>query len=123
MINIIQIVLYIKKKNTILSEYVNQQKTDLNDISREYDNLGSKYNDMLDWVEACEKENKELKRTADETKAEPLTQEERRILVRVAKKFPNKRMIIDAAHREEAWKKKSAGALMPYLDAFELTGI
>jgi putative zinc finger/helix-turn-helix YgiT family protein len=69
------------------------------------------------------KELIELIRDADETKAEPLTQEERRVLVRIAQKFPNKRMIIDAAHREEAWKKKSAGSLMPYLDAFELTEI
>jgi putative zinc finger/helix-turn-helix YgiT family protein len=69
------------------------------------------------------KELVELIRAADETKAEPLTHEERRILVRIAKKFPNKRMIMDAAHREEAWKKKSAGALMPYSDAFDLTEI
>jgi putative zinc finger/helix-turn-helix YgiT family protein len=69
------------------------------------------------------KELVELIRNADETKAEPLTQEEKRILVRIAKKFPNKQEIIDAAHREEVWKKKSAGALMPYSDAFNLTEI
>lgn len=69
------------------------------------------------------KELVELIKNADETKAEPLTQEEKRILVRIAKRFPNKQMIIDAAHREEVWKKKSHGALMPYSDAFELKEI
>ncbi len=65
----------------------------------------------------------ELIRDADETKAKPLTTEEKRILVRVVKRFPDKQMIIDAAHREEVWKKKSAGSLIPYSGAFELTEI
>ena len=69
------------------------------------------------------KELIELIRNADETKAEPLTQEEKRILVRIAKKFPSKQKIINAAHREKVWKKKSAGVLMPYSDAFGLTEI
>ena len=69
------------------------------------------------------KELVDLIRDADETKATPLTPEEKRILVKIAKRFPEKRMIIDAAHREEVWKKKSAGALMPYSGAFELTEI
>ncbi len=69
------------------------------------------------------KELVDLIRDADETKATPLTPEEKRILVRIAKRFPKKRMIIDAAHREEVWKKKSAGTLMPYSGAFELTEI
>lgn len=69
------------------------------------------------------KELVDLIRNADETKAKPLTQEEKRILVRIAKKFPNKQKIFDAAHREEVWKKKSPGALMPYSDAFNLTEI
>ncbi len=65
----------------------------------------------------------DLIKNADETKATPLTREEKRILVQVAKTFPDKRMIIDAAHREEVWQKKSAGALIPYSDAFELKAI
>lgn len=69
------------------------------------------------------KELVDLIRDADETKAEPLTQEEKRILVRIAKRFPEKQMIIDAAHREQVWKGKSSGALMPYSDAFELKQI
>jgi len=69
------------------------------------------------------KELVELIRGADETKADPLAQEEKRILVRIAKRFPNNRMIIDAAHREEVWKKKSHGTLMPYSDAFAIKEI
>lgn len=69
------------------------------------------------------KELVDLIRDADETKTRPLTPEEKRILVRIAKRFPKKRMIIDAVHREEVWKKKSVGALMPYSDAFELKEI
>ena len=53
----------------------------------------------------------------------PLTIEEKRVLVRIAKRFPDKRRIIDAAHREEVWRKKSAGSLIPYSDAFELKEI
>ncbi|MBW2368841.1 MAG: DUF4065 domain-containing protein [Deltaproteobacteria bacterium] len=62
-------------------------------------------------------------RNADESKAKPLTQEEKRIIARVAKTFPTKKKIIDAAHRESVWKKKSAGTLMPYSDAAGLTEI
>jgi len=65
----------------------------------------------------------ELIRDADETKAKPLTTEEKKIIVRIAKKFPEKKMIIDAAHREKAWRKKGAGSLIPYSDAFELSEI
>ncbi len=64
-----------------------------------------------------------LIRNADETKAEPLTQEEKRILVRIVKKYPSKQKIFDAAHREGVWKKKGPGSLMPYADAFNLTEI
>lgn len=69
------------------------------------------------------KELIDLIRSADETKAKPLTDEEKRILVRIAKRFPYKRLIITAAHREEVWKRKSAGSLIPYSDAFELKEI
>jgi len=77
--------------------------------------LGPQLNNYRDLID--------LIRDADETKAKPLTDEEKRILVRIAKRFPIKRMIIDAAHREEVWKRKSAGSLIPYSDAFELTEI
>jgi putative zinc finger/helix-turn-helix YgiT family protein len=76
---------------------------------------GPQLNNYRDLVESI--------RDADETKAKPLINEEKRILVRIAKRFPNKKMIIDAAHREKVWEKKNAGSLIPYSDAFELKEI
>jgi len=63
------------------------------------------------------KELVDLIRDADETQADPLTQEEKRIIVRIARTFPGKKMAYDATHREEVWKKKKPGDLMPYSDA------
>jgi putative zinc finger/helix-turn-helix YgiT family protein len=65
----------------------------------------------------------DLIRGADESEAEPFTEEEKRIIVRVAAAFPSKRMAYDAAHREHVWKKRTAGALIPYTDSSELTEI
>ncbi|MBU1054328.1 MAG: helix-turn-helix domain-containing protein [Proteobacteria bacterium] len=64
-----------------------------------------------------------LIRAADETKAETLTEEEKRIIIKVAAAFPRKKMAYDAAHREQVWKKRNTGALIPYTDASELTEI
>jgi hypothetical protein len=47
----------------------------------------------------------DLIRDADETDAEPLTDEEKMVIVRVAATFPTKREVYDAAHRESVWKK------------------
>lgn len=58
---------------------------------------------------------------SDETRAEPLTQEERRITKRVFKVFPGKTDAYHASHRELIWKNKKAGEIIPYLDAFHLT--
>lgn len=60
---------------------------------------------------------------ADETKAEPLTPEEKRIITRIALKFPEERMAYDAAHKEKIWKKQPNGAIIPYTDSAELTGV
>ena len=60
---------------------------------------------------------------ADESKAEPLSPEEKRIINRIAMKFPEERMVYDAAHEEEIWKKQPTGAIIPYPDSSELTGI
>jgi hypothetical protein len=59
----------------------------------------------------------------DPSKAEPLTPEEKRILTRIALKFPREQLIFKAAHIEPAWKKKSNGQLIPYTDSSELTAL
>ena len=69
------------------------------------------------------KELIELIRDSDETKAEPLTDDEKRILIRVALSFPSKDSVFKAAHREEVWKNKTTGSLIPYSDADKLTEI
>jgi putative zinc finger/helix-turn-helix YgiT family protein len=62
-------------------------------------------------------------RNANIEDAEPLTDEEKKIIVRVALTFPTKQSVIDAAHREEIFKNKRKGELIPYTDASELTEI
>ncbi len=69
------------------------------------------------------KELIDLIRDSDEKKAEPLTDEEKRILIRVALSFPGKESVFKAAHREEVWKNKTIGSLIPYSDAEKLTEI
>lgn len=76
---------------------------------------GPQLNNYIDLVE--------LIKQADESEAEPLTDDEKSIIVRVAATFPNKRMVYDASHREEVWKKRSPGDLIPYTAAEELTEI
>ena len=60
---------------------------------------------------------------ADESKAEALTPEEKRIIARIALRFPKERMAYDAAHKENIWKKQPNGAIIPYTDSAELAGI
>lgn len=62
-------------------------------------------------------------RDADESTAKPLTMEEKKIIMRVALTFPNKQLIFDAAHREQVWKNKTTGAIIPYSDSAKLTEI
>jgi putative zinc finger/helix-turn-helix YgiT family protein len=62
-------------------------------------------------------------RNADETNAKALTEDEKRIIARVARSFPTKRLVMNAAHREIAWKNKSPGAIIPYSDSSKLTEI
>ena len=59
---------------------------------------------------------------ADESEAEPLSREGKRIITRIALKFPEERMAYDAAHKEKIWKKQPNGAIIPYTDSAELTG-
>jgi len=69
------------------------------------------------------KELVELIRVADESEAEPLTEDEKRIIARVALTFPTKQMVFDAAHKEIIWGNRSPGELIPYSDAEKLTEI
>ena len=60
---------------------------------------------------------------ADESQAEPLSPEEKRIISRIARTFPEQQMILNAAHKETIWKKQSSGAIIPYTDFAELIAI
>jgi len=69
------------------------------------------------------KELVDLIRNADLEDADPLTFEEKKIIVRVAATFPTKQKVYDASHREKVWEDKDAGILIPYSDASRLTEI
>jgi putative zinc finger/helix-turn-helix YgiT family protein len=60
---------------------------------------------------------------SDEKNAEPLTEEEIRIIQLVAEKFPNEQDVYEAAHREKIWTESQTGALISYSSASELTEI
>ena len=55
--------------------------------------------------------------------AEPLSEEEARIVQQVAEKFPKERAVFDAAHRERVWSDSPVGALIPYTCAADLAEI
>jgi putative zinc finger/helix-turn-helix YgiT family protein len=77
--------------------------------------LGPQLNNYRELIEDIMKE--------DPSTAEPLNSEEKRILARIALKFPQERMVYNAAHREQAWKGKAKGSLIPYTDSSELTAL
>ena len=58
---------------------------------------------------------------APEKQAEPLTEEEKLIIEKVAHSFPSTKRVYDASHREVVWQEKSPGQFIPYSDAFRLT--
>lgn len=60
---------------------------------------------------------------SDENEAEPLLQEEARIIQRVAEKYQNDQDVYEAAHREKIWLESKTGALIPYTSASELSEI
>ncbi len=62
-------------------------------------------------------------KASDVNDAEPLTNEELRIVGYVAEKFPDEQDAYDAAHREKIWMETDTGALIPYSCAHELTEI
>ena len=65
---------------------------------------------------------KEIAR-ADESIAEPLSNEEKRIIARIARTFPKDNMIYRASHQEQIVQNKTIGAIIPYSDSDQLTGI
>lgn len=60
---------------------------------------------------------------ADESKAKPLSPEEKKVINRIAMKFHKEQMIYDAGHREPIWKKQPKGAIIPYSESCELAEI
>jgi putative zinc finger/helix-turn-helix YgiT family protein len=60
---------------------------------------------------------------ADESMAEPLTDQEKRVIARVAMRFPTDQSIYRAVHEEEVWKTKTRGDLLPYAEAGQLKAI
>lgn len=70
------------------------------------------YKDLIDLI-----------READESTTEPLDDEERKIVNRVALTFPIKHLVINAAHRERVFLNKKVGTTIPYSGASKLTEI
>ena len=60
---------------------------------------------------------------ADQSEAEALSPAEKRIITRIALRFPEERMAYASAHKEKIWKKQSNGAIIPYTNSSELTGL
>ena len=75
--------------------------------------MGPQLNNYRDLVDSIQK--------ADETQAEQLTTEEKRIITRIAKTFPNKNMIYKTAHKEPIVGNKVIGHIIPYTDSTGLT--
>lgn len=68
------------------------------------------YADLVDFI-----------READEGQAEPLTEQEERILVRIAGTFKTDQAVYRAAHKEQAFTNRKNGELIPYTDAESIT--
>ena len=62
-------------------------------------------------------------KNSDVNSAEPLSNEELRIVQKVAERFPTEQNVYDAAHSEKIWIESDIGALIPYSWAHELTEI
>ncbi len=65
----------------------------------------------------------DLIREADAGQAEPLNDQEGRILARIAGAFPSDKGIYSASHKEEAYTSKKNGELIPYTDAEIIKGV
>jgi putative zinc finger/helix-turn-helix YgiT family protein len=75
--------------------------------------LGPQLNNYKDLVEEIIK--------ANDRYAQPLTDEEKCIIEKIANVFPTAKKVFDASHRENVWKEKLPGHFIPYSDAFRLT--
>lgn len=65
----------------------------------------------------------DLIREADEGEAEPLNEQEERIIGRVARAFPSDQSIYGAVHKEQAYLGKKDGELIPYTDADSIKAV
>lgn len=70
------------------------------------------YRDLLDLI-----------KDADDVIAEPLTDQEIRIIARIALKFPANQSIYRASHQESIWQERKNGELIPYSDAESIKSI
>ena len=58
---------------------------------------------------------------ADPGTAPPLSPMEETIIARVARAFPSNKAVFDASHREQIWRQRTTGAIIPYTQASNLT--
>ncbi len=70
------------------------------------------YSDLVDLI-----------READENEAESLTEQEERILGRIARTFRSDQSIYKAVHKEQAYLSKKSGELIPCTDAESITAM
>ncbi len=61
--------------------------------------------------------------SVNEADADPLSDDENRVINKITATFPSPQMVYDAAHRELAWQNRTMGSLIPYTEAEELTEI
>jgi len=64
-----------------------------------------------------------LIREAAEDQAEPIKEQEVRIMMRIAQTFPSDQSIYRAVHKEEAYKSRKNGELIPYFDAERIKAV
>ena len=62
-------------------------------------------------------------RNADESSADPLSNDEIKIIEKITEAFPEERMAYNAAHKEAVWKKTPIGTTIPYSSSEQITGI
>lgn len=60
---------------------------------------------------------------ADESDAEAIGKEEKRVISRIARRFPKNQDIYKAVHKEKVWSEKTSGTIIPYSDADRITQI
>ncbi len=77
--------------------------------------LGPQLNNYKDLIDEIAK--------ADVASADPLSAEEEKIITRVALNFPKEKMVYEAVHKEEIWKEKPTGNMIPYTDSMRLKAI